>query len=242
MSLDQCPVFRNIKGILFDVDGTLYHQTPLRVIMFFLLVSLNFHNPKELLKKFKVIIYYRKAQETLRKSHGIQGENSNNQLMLTAEITGERPSYISEVVEEWFEKRPIPFIRLCRRRGLKHAFEIWHKKGLKLGVYSDYPVRKDKLHALGIYRFITTIVSANDSEVYGFKPKTNGFAIAAKKMGVRPSDILYVGDRPEVDGVGASEAGMRVMILKGITKKGTACHYPSFCSFRGLLKYMRTMR
>lgn len=229
-----------IKGILFDVDGTLYHQTPLRVFMTFLLIFTNIHSPKELVRKVKVIIQYRKSQEILRKSPLMLKKSLQDQLLLTTEATGEPLSYVSDVIDEWFEKRPLPFIRLCRRRGMEHAFEIWHKMGLKLGIYSDYPVRKDKLHAFGIHRFITTIVSASDSEIYGFKPKTNGFAVAAKKMGAKPSEILYVGDRPEVDGAGAFEAGMQVVILKGITKKRTVCHYPSFSSFRGLLKYTRT--
>lgn len=118
---------------------------------------------------------------------------------------------------------------------MKKAIEYWYEKGIRLGVYSDYPV-KGKLNTLGISRFFTTIVSAGDPEVHGFKPNTNGFAVAARKMGMDPSKILYVGDREEVDGLGASNAGLQVVILKSMLKKQTICSYAYIRSFYDLMK------
>lgn len=234
MLSNQDIVFSNIRGILFDVDGTLYHQFPLRVIIAFLVVISNLFSPKELIRKVKVIIKYRKSQELMRTENS-QKECYKGQIMHTAEKTREHPSYISDVIEEWFEKRPLPFIHLCRRRGMKKALDRWYKNGIKLGVFSDYPV-EGKLNALGISRFITTTVSSSDTDVHGFKPNTNGFAVAARKMGMDPSAILYVGDRSEVDGIGASNAGMQVVILKSTLRKRTNCNYTSVRSFHDLMK------
>lgn len=234
MHQSQNIVFHNIKGILLDVDGTLYHQLPLRIIIAIFIVFLNLYKPKELLRKLKVIIQYRKSQELMR-TEGIQKECYNMQIFQTAKSTGENPSYVKEVIEEWFEKRPLPFIPLCRRRGMKKALDRWYKNGIKLGVFSDYPV-EGKLRVLGISRFITTTVSSSDHEVNGFKPNTNGFALSAMKMGMDPSEILYVGDREEVDGIGAAKAGMQVIILKSTLRKGTNCNYASVRSFHDLMK------
>jgi len=224
-----------IKGILFDVDGTLYHQTPLRVIMILVLITLNMHNPKELLRKIKVIMSFRKAQETLRRYPQKDVDYPSRQIHITSENTGESPAYISETIQEWIENKPLPYLRLCRRKRIKTVIALLHETGLKLGVYSDYPVEK-KLDALDISQYISVIVSASDPEVNGFKPQTNGFSVAARRMGLNPSEILYVGDRPDVDGAGASAAGMQVVILNGLLKKKTTREYPSISSHYDLLK------
>ncbi len=234
MRSNQDIVLLNIRGILFDVDGTLYHQFPLRIIIAFLVIFSNLFSPKELIRKVKVIIKYRKSQELIRTKE-IQKECHKKQIIHTAESTGEHPSYISDVIKEWFEKRPLPFIPLCRRRGMKKAIARWYKNGIRLGVFSDYPV-EGKLNALDISRFITTAVSSSDPDVHGFKPNTNGFALSAMKMGIDPSEILYVGDREEVDGIGASNAGMQVIILKSILRKRVNCNYASFRTFHDLMK------
>lgn len=234
MPCNQDLTLHNIKGILLDVDGTLYHQLPLRIIIAFLVVFSNIYNPRKLLRILKVIIQYRKSQELMRNKE-IQKECYKKQITHTAESTGENPSYVKDVIEKWFEKKPLPFIPLCKRRGVEKALDRWYKNGIRLGVFSDYPV-EDKLNALYISRFITTTVSSSDTDVHGFKPNTNGFEVAASKMGLAPSEVLYVGDRAEVDGVGASNAGMQVVILKSLLKKRSTSKYPHFRSFCDLAK------
>src|SRR3990172_7127099 len=39
------PDHKNLRGVVFDVDGTLYYQAPLRIIMFFSIVLMNIHRP-----------------------------------------------------------------------------------------------------------------------------------------------------------------------------------------------------
>ncbi len=224
----------NIKGILLDVDGTLYHQLPLRVFMASIIILSNFYNPKKLIRILKVVIQYRKSQELMR-SMGIQKECYKIQIIQTVESTGESPSYVKDVIEKWFEKKPLPFIPLCKRRGVEKALDRWYRNGIRLGIFSDYPAA-DKLNILGISRFFTTTVSSADTDVDGFKPNTNGFAVAASKMGVNISEVLYVGDRAEVDGIGASNAGMQVAIMKSILKKRSKYKYPHFRSFNDLMK------
>ena len=211
--LDPAPISTNIKGILFDVDGTLYHQRPLRLILIGLLVLSHVYRPRELVRKLKVIYHYRKAQEELRNRDDDQAPNNQrDQLMITAERCKESSKYVSSVTKDWFETKPLNYIRFCQRKDITKTIQILYEQGFKLGVFSDYPPR-DKLSSLGVTRFFSTILSSHDRGVYGFKPNTNGFAIAAEKMKLCPSEILYVGDRHEVDGIGATQAGMRVMIV-----------------------------
>lgn len=221
---------RNIKGVLFDVDGTLYHQTPLRIIMVMLLILHHIRQPKALLRKVRIIKAYRKAQETMRKSFHDSPDCEAEQRGITIATTGETPQYVTEVLQEWFEMKPLPYLRVCRRRGLKRMLTRLDGQGFKLGVYSDYPAR-NKLCALGIADYFNTVVASQDRDVRGFKPNTNGFTVAVARMGLAPSEVLYVGDRAHIDGVGAAAAGMPVIIMSGMIHEKTSLEaYPIFKS------------
>ena len=218
MSTNQNERLRSIKGVLFDVDGTLYSQTPLRLIMIFVMFLLNFFRPRRLKRQIKVISEYRKAQEALRSTDELLEGMPARQIELASKNSFESSNNVLEIKKEWFDSRPLPFLRFCRRRGLKHFLQVLKKHGFKLGVFSDYPAH-DKLQALGISHYFSTVISSNNPEVKGFKPMTNGFAKAAEMMGLEPTQILYIGDRPEVDGKGASAANMPVIILNGLFKR-----------------------
>lgn len=86
------------------------------------------------------------------------------------------------------------------------------ERGYHLGVFSDYPAT-EKLKALGVRDYFTTVVSSQDNEVRGFKPNTTGFGIAVSRLGLLPGEVLYVGDRLDVDGRGAKGAGIAAAIL-----------------------------
>lgn len=207
--------------------------------MILTLFFLNIHKPKELLRKIRVILAYRKAQEALRNSGGKCKSPSRVQIKLTSEMTGESAGYITGAVREWFERRPLRYLRLCRRRGMFSLIDSLHQMGFKLGVYSDYPA-EDKLISLGISKYMMAVVSAHDPAVRGFKPETNGFAVAAQRMGLKPPEILYVGDRPDVDVPGAQAEGMRVIIIgTGIKRKRRNRDHLSATSFREILQMLK---
>jgi phosphoglycolate phosphatase/putative hydrolase of the HAD superfamily len=84
--------------------------------------------------------------------------------------------------------------------------------GIKVGVYSDYPVQS-KLQSLGIAKYVDAALSAADDSVIGFKPRSNGYRLVSTLLGLRPEEVLYVGDRPEIDGAGAAAAGMQTAII-----------------------------
>ncbi|MDM8541051.1 HAD family hydrolase [Desulfococcaceae bacterium HSG9] len=225
--------FSKAKGILFDIDGTLYYQMPVRLIMILLFVIENISKPNQLKKKAQIIVAYRNAMETLRKS-----DISNiNQIDMTVKNTGATSKYVSNVVKEWFETKPLPFLKLFRRKGMVRVLDTLCKKGFKLGVFSDYPAH-DKLKALNVSDYFSVAVSASDSEISGFKPNTTGFHVSAREMGLKCSEIVYVGDRPEVDGIGALSAGIPVIILNSFWKSKNASDFPSVSSFHKLLEIL----
>lgn len=221
-----------IRGVLFDVDGTLYYQAPVRIAVVSLLLIQHVFTPGRLPRLLQIVSKYRRAQESLRKD--AVHDPWNAQLMRTALSTGASPSEVLHVVQEWFETKPLPMISVFRRRGLIEVLQSMRQDGLVVGVFSDYPAAK-KLEALGVSHLVATIVSASDPGVYGFKPVTNGFAVAAEKMGLRPEQIIYIGDRPEVDGLGAKEAGMQTAILRSLFGRNKDSAFPTIRSLREIL-------
>ena len=65
----------------------------------------------------------------------------------------------------------------------------------------------------GVADRMSVALCATDPEINAFKPYPKGFLHACTLWGLRPEEVLYVGDRPEVDAVGALNAGMPCVIL-----------------------------
>jgi putative hydrolase of the HAD superfamily len=57
------------------------------------------------------------------------------------------------------------------------------------------------------------IASAADPEILAFKPDPRGLTVVAERLGVKPREALYIGDRAEVDARAAASAGMLSAII-----------------------------
>ena len=90
------------------------------------------------------------------------------------------------------------------------------KMGLKLGVITDRITIKqwEKLIRLGIVDFFDDVIT---SEEFGLgKPNIEFFEYGIKKMNLNPDETIYVGDRVDRDIIPAKKVGMRtIRILEG---------------------------
>jgi putative hydrolase of the HAD superfamily len=105
-------------------------------------------------------------------------------------------------------------LRLCRRRGVETFLTFLERRGVRAGVFSDYPVL-DKLQALDLADRMSLALCSTDLSINAFKPHPKGFWHACALWGLLPGEVLYIGDRPEVDAVGAANAGMPYALLNG---------------------------
>jgi putative hydrolase of the HAD superfamily len=62
------------------------------------------------------------------------------------------------------------------------------------------------LAAIGLRHFFTAVVTAVD--VGAAKPDPRGFLAVCARVGLRPGNVLYAGDHPEIDVAGARAVGM----------------------------------
>jgi HAD superfamily hydrolase (TIGR01549 family) len=159
------------------------------------------------------------------------------QYVETAKQLGEDLAQIKSVVMEWIYQRPLKYLRLCRRLGIEAFLTFLESKSIQIGAFSDYPVL-DKLQALGLAERMSLALSATDPEINAFKPHPKGFLHACALWGLPPAEVLYIGDRPEVDAVGAANAGMPCALLgeraylRRSSKASTS--YVTFSSFTRL--------
>jgi HAD superfamily hydrolase (TIGR01549 family) len=222
------------KGIVFDVDGTLYYQNFLRATVLLLLSIHLLFKPKDLLRSLKVIKNYRKALEELRYHPHLANSLQELQLIWTARTSREPLSYVKDVVSEWIHERPLYLLKLFKRRGLNDFLRTAQTHGIKLGIYSDYPCHK-KLHYMGILHYFDCVLCSFDDEVQHLKPHPKGFLLAAEKLQLPPQKVLYIGDRTEIDGFGAISCEMKFLLLKRFSKRSkTSKFFLHSTSFRDL--------
>jgi putative hydrolase of the HAD superfamily len=88
--------------------------------------------------------------------------------------------------------------------------------GLKIGILSDFPPEQ-KGGIWGIRSLCDVCIGSEESGA--LKPSKYPFGILAQKLGLEPSQILYVGNSIKYDVKGAKNAGMKsAYLLKGFRK------------------------
>jgi FMN phosphatase YigB (HAD superfamily) len=195
----------NIKGVIFDLDGTLYKM---RWFM-------------------KPLLFLRLFPHPLRLPHFLQERSrlagkdlgSREQLLSRlCESLAVREKTSPEAAFTWIHRRFYPlFIELMRlqrtgRSGLPDVLHHLIGNGIKLAVLSDYHSVDERLSGLGIPAGCFDIITS--CEMYGaLKPSPRPFVEIALTWNVTCSSVLVVGDRTDTDGEAARNAGMQFLLL-----------------------------
>lgn len=100
------------------------------------------------------------------------------------------------------------------------------RKKYKLAIVTDAPRNKAwrRLYMSRLADFFDVVVTLDDTRLK--KPRREPFVVLLKKLKLKPQDILFVGDHPKRDILGARKAGMKTAWAKygraGKTKKTKA--------------------
>jgi HAD superfamily hydrolase (TIGR01549 family) len=226
---------RRVRAVLFDLDGTLYRQAPVRRRMALELMTMAVSAPRLAASRWRALSAYRRAQEHLRRDGAVVSEAS--QIAPAAEESGLTRADVERLVNEWMHRRPLRHLRRCRAAGIDELLAFLDGAGVPAGVFSDYR-GAEKLEALGLAGRFAFVMCATDPDVGRFKPHPRGFLRACERWGLPPRDVLMVGDRVDVDGAGASAAGMPSVIVGRPTPQSAAhdCFYvPSLDRLRRVL-------
>ena len=104
------------------------------------------------------------------------------------------------------------------------------RRGIPRVVVSDYPAM-GKLDQMGLDGWVGII---DCRELGAFKPLPDGLWAAAALLGVRPGQILHVGNRWETDGGAAEAAGCRFVHVDELPLSGGAGNHASIAGRDGV--------
>lgn len=210
------------KLMLLDMDGTLYYQRKMQILMGLEMVGFAICHPASLWK-LRTISVFRKIREAAgdewaeNEKNRVKTADEGKEGLLykhfekTAEKMGKTTEEVAHVIEEWMFKRPLKHMSACRDSFLCEKVAEWRNKGKKVVVYSDYPA-KEKCNALGIMP--DGVYSSEQENIGKMKPSAKAVEVIAEDFSMEKEAMLAVGDRYSKDGKMAEYAGIDYLILE----------------------------
>lgn len=207
--------------IVLDMDGTLYYQRSMQILMCLEMGAFAIMHPFSLWK-LKIISVFRKVREMeeyscidggktviktdLRKNAGLL----DWQYAVTAKKVNRDTEEVRQVVEEWMFERPLKYLGFTCDKKLCAWVERWKKEGRKVVVFSDYPA-KEKCKVLGIQP--DAVYSSDENRIGEMKPSSKGLEVICQDLKMEPEQVLVIGDRMSKDGKMAEAAGVDFVIV-----------------------------
>ena len=195
-----------VKLAIFDVDGTLYKQRPVRLAMAVHLAARCLRSLGT--REARLLSRYRKYREEDAFSHETHFHDE-----LLSRLAGEMqtsPDAVQATVDDWMHRRPLRHLKKAARPGIEKLFDELRRRHVAIGILSDYPAAP-KLAALGLEA--DYIVHAEEPDVARQKPDPAGLRKLMRLAGVEPEQTVYFGDRTSRDGVlGVAEQVPTILI------------------------------
>ncbi|GAB2967825.1 hypothetical protein GCM10027048_43270 [Hymenobacter coalescens] len=197
----------SVKAVLFDVDGTLYTQSVLRRKMMRALLGYYARRPWQA-HELWLLQRFRAARE---KRPGYAGGNlAEVQYDWASAGTPYSPATVRRAVTRWMLEHPNQYLTDCMLPGVQEFWGGLRTQGIAIGIYSDYPAHA-KLAAMGLQA--DAVVSSIDPQIDRLKPDPKGLLYLADYFCLPPEACLFIGDRPELDGACARQAGMPYLLV-----------------------------
>ncbi|MCI6330963.1 MAG: HAD family hydrolase [Lachnospiraceae bacterium] len=199
--------FNKYDLYVFDVDGTLYYQNKLRLIMgkrllmYYLLHPLKF-------KDLIIIKNFRSLRENAKDTNGL--------FDITAKKCNVSVSRVNEVIKKWIYENPIDALIASKDDTLLAIIDKLKANGKTVAIWSDYEA-DDKLKALKLST--DYVYTAEQERVGELKPSPKGLKLIMSDLRVAKDKTIMIGDRMVKDGEAAKKAGCDYLILSKSKKK-----------------------
>jgi HAD superfamily hydrolase (TIGR01662 family) len=207
------PELDKVKGIIFDLDGTLYRM---RWYMRPFLTLMLFPHIMRLPRFLKIRGTYA----------GVEMESSDALYKEVVKKLAPIEKKSEETLLHWIDSHfykafvNVMFFLKNSRPHVNKTLQMLKQNGFKLAVLSDYDRIPERLDKLNIDKSVFTIMTSSES--FGaLKPSPAPFNKIAENWNLDPSEVLVIGDRDDTDGEGARGAGMKFILLCSTRKKST---------------------
>jgi len=214
------------SAVAFDLDGTLYPDFRL----FFRLIPFS-------LKNYRLLRAMGKARAQMRKTNAYDGDFYGHQARLMGEILGEDAEKVRERTDRLIYRGWVPLFKNIKLfPHLRETLDAFRKAGVRMGVLSDFPP-ETKLETMKLSQYWDVMLCSEESG--RLKPDPVSFLELAGKMGKKPEEILYVGNKLSYDVGGAHAAGMKAaLVLPKWKKKPASCGAFVFSDYRQLRDFV----
>lgn len=201
-----------IRGIIFDLDNTLYDYDLCDKMAQEALerwCCRNLH-----MEKMQVQDYYNRAKEIVKGRLGNVGASHNRMLYMQnfLELIGKPPVlYAMEMYDIYWDTM------LEEMKSFEYVVPLfrWLKeRNIKIGILTDLTahIQHRKIKALQLAEYVDILVSSE--EAGREKPDVCMFDLMLKKMQAVPRELLMVGDSLLKDVQGAEAAGMGALLFQ----------------------------
>ena len=220
-------MIEGIKVIAFDIDGTLYpaYRLNVRIIGHFIAHATQF-------------LHFGLVRRQLRRTAPL-----SNFFEYQARLLAKRLKVDSETAKKILDDMAYSglakyFKNIKTYENVYETFEKLKEAGYRLALLSDFPPEQ-KGELWGLKPFCDKILSTE--KIGALKPSKYPFGILAMELGVKPEEILYVGNSAKYDVMGAKNAGMKTAYLEPLWRR--IFHKPlkaadiSFKNYRQLQEY-----
>lgn len=198
--------------VIFDLDGTLYFQRPLRLAMAARLACFYLLHPWRM-RELLVLRNYRRIREN---AGVLEVDAEEKQYEEAGRSCGLSAAAARAVILHWMYEVPCRILKRFRDGEVRTLMERLQEQGVLTVVYSDYPV-SEKLAALEMK--VPLQFCAADPQIRCLKPDPRGILAILEQCGVAKQEVVMIGDRMEKDGEAAVRAGIDYCILSSRPSK-----------------------
>ena len=191
--------FKDIKVVAFDIDGTLYpdYRLYLKIIFYFL-------------KNVRFYVHFNNVRKIMHKTAPLPDFYEYQARLLAEELKCTVPA-AKEKIERIVYKGLMPYLE--RTKIFAHVEDTFVKikeSGRKIAILSDFPPSQ-KGNMWGLLKYCDLVLGSE--EAGALKPSKFPFGMMSMKLGVKPEEILYVGNSVKYDVCGAKNAGMKSALI-----------------------------
>jgi putative hydrolase of the HAD superfamily len=199
-----------LRGVVFDLDGTLYDKQPLE---WFMVRSM----PLSLLRLLR---YTRVRTGLAGVDLGSGPAIARETLQRLSPDPGKQQQWVRWIAEH-YEPAVIRGLREASalQPGVQALLDRLRAAGVRLGLVSDYRGVPDRLAALGLAPTSFDLVLVTE-ELGAMKPAPRMAELTLERMGLPGSAMVMVGDRAFADQRFAEAAGMRFLGVRAKGKPG----------------------